>query len=102
MAVYIVGMIAGASCMIAPLVYLVAVDACMARVLTASPDALDMFLENAHTGLAAPIVIVGAVVLLASAAMAVWTGMARLRPARPKPEQEPQPADEPEGQPPLP
>ena len=83
MTAYIVGMIAGATCMVAPLLYLVQVSACMAS-LASDAEALDRFLERAPTGLVAPVVIIGAVVFLLSAGMAAWTGMVRLRASQPK------------------
>jgi len=78
MAAYIVGMIAGATCMIAPLMYLVVVSACMAS-LAKDAEALNQFIERVPTGLVTPVVIIGAVVFLLSAGMAAWTGVTRVR-----------------------
>lgn len=95
MAAYIVGMIAGAACMIAPLIYLGHLTDATATVLTTKPEVLDQFLGLAPTGLIYAIVIIGAVVFLLSACMAAYTGYVRNRSQRPEPEKAAEP--EPDG-----
>ncbi len=87
MAAYIVGMIAGAACMIAPLIYLGQFTNATATVLASNPEVLDRFLELAPTGLIYAIVIIGAVVFMLSACMTVYTGYLRSRPQRSEPEE---------------
>ncbi|MGD2175446.1 MAG: hypothetical protein PVJ27_08590 [Candidatus Brocadiaceae bacterium] len=95
MAAYIVGMIAGVACMIAPLVYLGHLNSCMATILSNNPTALEKFVPLTHTGLMYAIVIVGAVVFILSALMTAFTGVNRMKGAREKGAR-PEPLDEPE------
>lgn len=94
MAAYIVGMITGALCMIAPLVYLGNVNVCVATILSNKPETLDQFTQTAPVGLMYAIVVVGAVVFLLSAGMAAFTGAARIRGTRKPEPEEPAPSDE--------
>jgi len=97
MAAYIVGMITGALCMIAPLVYLGNVNVCVATILSSRPETLDQFTQTAPVGLMYAIVVVGAVVFLLSAGMAAFTGAARTRgTGGPRPEGQAPSEDEPE------
>ncbi len=82
MAAYIVGMITGSLCMVAPLVYLAHVNMAVATILSHNPEALDRFTDIAPIGLMYAIVAIGAVVFLLSAGMAAFTGTASLRAAR--------------------
>jgi hypothetical protein len=84
MAAYIVGMIAGAVCMIAPLMYFAHINSCVAEILAENPDALeqasqaaDKFVATTPTGLMWAVGIVGAVVFLLSAVMTAFTGVQR-------------------------
>ena len=91
MAAYIVGMITGAICLIFPMVYLMNIDRCMVKVLQAGTPAVEQFLANTHAGLAYGTAVVGAIVLLLSAALTALAGGAQLRrhraKAAPAPEQ---------------
>ena len=99
MVAYIVGMITGAVCMVMPLIYAMNVNVCVATIMAGNPDfAPDRFTAYTPPWLLYAISLVGAVVLLASAAMMVRAGSAQLRAKRPKPSAA-EPAPEPSGEP---
>ncbi len=84
MAAYIVGMIAGAVCMIAPLIYFAHINSCVATILAQNPGALEQasaaaaeFVANTPTGLMWAVGLVGALVFLLSAGMTALTGLQR-------------------------
>ncbi|MCD6415188.1 MAG: hypothetical protein J7M08_00615 [Planctomycetes bacterium] len=100
MSAYIVGMIAGAVSMIAPLVYLMNVNVCRATILSTGAggaEAIAQFGQLTPKALPWLITVVGAVVLILSALMVVYTGLMRLRPRKPQPEEEPQAPEDAEG-----
>ena len=85
MAAYIVGMIAGTVCLIAPLLYAMNVNRCVATILATNPEFdPQKFIAFTPQGLLYPIAIVGAVVLLLSAALMAFTTLGRCRGPRPK------------------
>ena len=85
MGAYIVGMITGAICLVSPLVYLMNVDDGVAKILAKDPGGnAARFLTYTHYHVAYYIAVVGAIVLLLSALMMVFTGLTQLRERRKK------------------
>ena len=80
------GMVLGTVCILAALVYLTAVNLCVAVVLRAVPDLDLSSIETLRAGpLASVVVIIGAVVLLLNAALLALGTMRATRPCEPKP-----------------
>jgi len=80
MAAYIVGMIVGTVSLIFPVIYSMHVDTCVAAIITAHPDLSSArFTPHCPETLLLGTSVLGAVVLLLSAAMMAFTGLRRLR-----------------------
>ena len=86
MVAYIVGMVTGTVCLIMPLLYAMNVNHCVARIMAANPQ-FDpkSFLAYTPQGLMYPVTVVGAIVLLLSAALMAYTSLGQGRAKRPKP-----------------
>ena len=83
MAAYIVGLIVGAICLISPIAYWMNADRCVVSIMGRSPNAAAHFTPYCSQQLLLGVTVLGAVVLLLSAAMVAFTGLRRLRNAGP-------------------
>lgn len=85
MGAYITGMITGTIALVFPLLYLMNVDRCVAKILADEAGAnIAEFVTHTHTSLAYLIAIIGGVVLLMSAVMSVLTGLWQIKQRRDK------------------
>ncbi|MCK4283276.1 MAG: hypothetical protein KAX44_03080 [Candidatus Brocadiae bacterium] len=85
MGAYITGMIAGTIALVFPLLYLMNIDRCVAKILAKDPAAnIAGFLTHTHTSLAYLIAVIGGVVLLMTAVMSVLTGLWQIKQRREK------------------
>ena len=83
MVAYIVGMIAGTICLVAPLIYAMDLNHCVARIMSRNPDFdPSKFTAYAPQGMLYVIAVIGAFVLVLSAVMTALTGFAHLKPKR--------------------
>ena len=86
MVAYIVGLIVGAVGLLFPLVYAMHADACRAAIWAQNPDLTQMpFTPYCPASVLYGTSIIGAVILLLSAAMIAKTGLHQLKPRPEKP-----------------
>jgi hypothetical protein len=78
MIAYVIGMITGAVCMIAPLFYMAHVNECAADIISKRPEHLGLFVAYPPGQVVYTVVVVGALMSLISTAMAAYTGVRRV------------------------
>ncbi len=82
MIAYVIGMVTGAVCMIAPLFYMAHVNECAVDIIAKRPEHLGLFVAYPPGQVVYTVVVVGALMSLISTAMAAYTGARRVA-ARP-------------------
>ncbi len=84
MTAYVVGIVAGAVCVVMPLIYAMALDRSVAVIMAQNPAQQVSFESAVPLSLLWAVFVVGALVLLLSAAMAAYAGPKRNRAAAPE------------------